>query len=49
MSHRRGTMHGRGPHADALGGLQRQYPHHTVASLERAVSYSGGSVEPRAA
>ena len=38
-------MHGRGLHADVLGGLQRQYPQHTVASLERAVNYNGGSVD----
>eukprot|EP01043_Picozoa_sp_COSAG02_P024673 COSAG02_NODE_1357_length_13081_cov_2.571792_2_plen_712_part_00 len=39
------TLHGRGLHADVLVGLQRQYPGHSVATLERAVNYNGGSVE----
>lgn len=38
-------LHGRGVHADVLAGLLRQYPGHSVATLERAVNYSGGSVE----
>ena len=39
------ALHGRGLHADVLVGLQRLYPGHSVATLERAVNYNGGSVE----
>lgn len=38
-------LHGRGLHVDALTNLQRQYPEHRVATLERAVNYNGGSLE----